>query len=118
MRFVLITISALTLGTGSPTTNAGPASQPATTRPIARIAAGDQLDIVLGELIGEQSERTLVVDQQGKVKLPLLESIRIAGMTVAEAEQWIANAYIREKILTHPVVEIRTPANPSTRPQP
>jgi hypothetical protein len=55
---------------------------------------------------------------QGKLNLPLLDAINVAGMTVSEAETCIADAYIKDNLLAHPIVEITTPAGPSTPPKP
>jgi protein involved in polysaccharide export with SLBB domain len=115
---VLIAISAWCLALWSPAAHAQPTTGPATTRAAVTIAAGDELNVLLGELVGEQSERVVAVDRQGKLKLPLLDAIHVAGMTVSEAETCIANAYITGRILAHPIVEITKRAPSSTQPTP
>lgn len=68
-----------------------------------RIARGDQLSVgVFGEsdLTGGGKK----VDQKGAVLLPLVGEVRIIGLTVAEAQAAIENAYREGRFLRSPQV--------------
>ena len=98
----------------APAPTSAPASAPAGTATAAsasaatssgyRLFARDKIRIAVH---GENDlcvERR--IDGNGCVSLPLLASLRVQGLTVAEAEERIAQAYIREEILVHPHVAL------------
>lgn len=47
------------------------------------------------------------IDGRGQVRVPLLGTTRIAGMTVREAEQFLEKAYVEKRLLRHPMVTVR-----------
>jgi polysaccharide export outer membrane protein len=47
-----------------------------------------------------------IVDRQGKINLIYIGEVRVAGMTIKQAEEFIANEYIRNRILRIPNVRI------------
>jgi polysaccharide biosynthesis/export protein len=69
-----------------------------------RIRAADKLGI----RIFQEDNLSIVprVDAKGTVNLTLIGELRIAGMTVNEAEQAIGNAYIENRLLKNPRVTI------------
>lgn len=46
------------------------------------------------------------IDNNGKIRLPLIGEIKIAGLTVREAEQLLEQKFIADKILRRPLVTI------------
>jgi len=69
-----------------------------------RIATNDTLRVVIFQ--EPDLEITARVDASGMVNQPLLGQIRIAGLTIPEAEQAIARAYQNERYLRNPQVTI------------
>ncbi len=47
------------------------------------------------------------IDGRGQIRVPLLGTIQVAGMTIREAEEFIQNAYIENRLLRNPMVTIR-----------
>jgi len=70
-----------------------------------RIAPGDELDVrVFDE--SDLSERHRV-DSRGDVRLALIGTVTLAGMTVREAEDRIEFLYVENRILRKPMVNVR-----------
>lgn len=77
-----------------------------------RIAPGDELDVrVFDE--PDLSERHRV-DSSGDVRVPLVGTVTLAGMTVREAEERIEILYVEHRILKKPIVNVRV-SNYATR---
>jgi polysaccharide biosynthesis/export protein len=71
-----------------------------------RLASGDRLKIVVfGQ---EQLSGDLIVDGTGEILLPLAGSVRVAGLTVAEAQQLIQERFA-DGVLAQPAVSVRIP---------
>jgi polysaccharide export outer membrane protein len=69
-----------------------------------QIVAGDTLQITIegeADLSGERK-----TDEGGNVFLPLVGSIKLAGLTVDEAKAAIAKKYVDEQMLLHPDVAV------------
>jgi len=47
------------------------------------------------------------IDGKGQIRVPLLGTVKISGMTVRDAEEFIQNSYIDNRLLRHPMVTIR-----------
>ena len=60
--------------------------------------------------IGVQGEPDVTVERQidpgGAVNLPLLGTVKIGGLTIAQAQRAIADSYIKEEIFIHPEVVV------------
>ncbi len=87
---------------GVDTTPAAPSpAVPATAAPAERKARvlrpGDQIEISL-QAIPQPVLLRHVIDEQGRVNLPFIGAIEIAGLSSAEAEKKIETAYIEGKI--------------------
>lgn len=65
----------------------------------------DQIELtVYGEPDLSVAQR---IDSRGQVRVPLLGTLKIAGMTVRQAEQFIQRTYVEKRILRDPMVTIR-----------
>lgn len=82
-----------------------PPAQPLlVTDPAYKLAIGDELSIdVYGESDMSASQR---IDQQGNVRLPLINEVNIAARTVREAESYLEQLYIDKRLLKKPLVTI------------
>jgi protein involved in polysaccharide export with SLBB domain len=47
------------------------------------------------------------IDGHGQIRVPLLGTTKVAGMTIREAEKYLENAYIEKRLLRAPMVTIR-----------
>lgn len=47
------------------------------------------------------------IDGRGQIRVPLIGTTRIAGMTIREAEEYLEKAFIENRILRSPMVTIR-----------
>lgn len=68
-------------------------------------------DVLISVHVREKIDVEDRLDEFGRVTLPYLGSIRIAGMTTSGAEKTIRDAYVREKIFKQDGVEITVMAN-------
>lgn len=80
-------------------------SQSATLRP------GDQVEIRLGgvpaEFVNELTAQ-YQVDDQGNLNLPMISTVRVAGLTISGAQQAIEAKLRAEEIYTNPTIIITT----------
>ena len=82
---------------------AGPAEPPKTVA--YRIAPSDKLSIsIIGE--SDLNAGNKRVDASGNINLALVNDVRVAGLTVAEAQVAVENAYKNGRILRNPQVSI------------
>lgn len=86
-----------------------PASTPAVRRlEEVRLFARDQVKITV------QGEPDVAVERQidpsGEINVPLLGAVKIAGLTIAGAQQAIADRYIHDEIFIHPEVVVTVTA--------
>jgi polysaccharide export outer membrane protein len=72
-----------------------------------RLRSGDTLIIHLRTLQLEQIES--LVDENGDVKLPLIGTVRAAGLTASELENKIQKDYIEKKIFRYLTVHVLVP---------
>src|SRR5207244_1285687 len=70
-----------------------------------RITRADRIAVsVLGE--PELSAGGKRVEAMGTINLPLIQEIRLVGLTIAEAQEAIAKKYREERYLRNPVVSV------------
>lgn len=93
-------------GCTSPT--AGLGTIPAAEHQTYRLAAGDKIRITVPDLQNTDAEFT--VDQTGAVSLPIVKDVKIAGMTLREAELAIEQALITKQVLVRPSVSVQAMA--------
>ena len=111
-----VAMAQATATTPAPATPAG-ADATATTSPVAdvvdyRVGLGDVIGVTV--LNADQFNRKLRVDSLGKVSLPLLGSMQVAGLTPQEIETVIADA-LREKYMNDPQVSVFVEESASLR---
>ena len=73
--------------------------------PNYELTIGDVVEItVFQEADLAASQR---IDNQGQVRLPLLENVTLAGKTVRQAETYLQDQFVERKFLKHPMVTLR-----------
>ena len=102
----LILVAFLGVPSSLPAAEPPPAAPAQTARiPVTyRIRAADKLGI----RIFQEDDLSIIprVDAKGTINLTLIGELRIAGLSVSEAEQAIANAYRENKLLRNPRITI------------
>lgn len=79
------------------------------------IRAGDRLQVTLDPGTLEQDSKlvwNVSVDENGETKLPNIGSVRVAGMTNAEAEKNIVLTSLKRDVFLTPVVEVQVADRP------
>lgn len=89
---------------------AGPsvASDAIATDPAYRFTPGDSIAIT----VHGQADLSTVqrIDDSGFVRFPLLEDVKLAGMSVREAEKHLEETYRKQELLRAPLVNLRVTA--------
>ncbi len=82
-----------------------PSSNPSTDA--TPLAIGDRIDLHMADLTAPGSEKVtpMTIDPQGSIKVPLLGSLKAAGMTPGQVEEAIAGAYRSANIV--PGMEVK-----------
>lgn len=82
-----------------------PSSQP------AALAVGDKLVVTLidPDASNLKTVHEVTIDANGEIRLPQLESIPAAEMTIASLRQTIIDAYVSKDLMKRPVVDIEAP---------
>jgi protein involved in polysaccharide export with SLBB domain len=82
-----------------------PSSNPSTDA--TPLAIGDRIDLHMadGKAPGSEKITTMTIDPQGLIKVPLIGSLKAAGMTPGQVEEAIAGAYRNSNIL--PSMEVK-----------
>jgi polysaccharide export outer membrane protein len=75
-----------------------------------RIQINDTLLIALRSIIPEQPNIELVVDENGEIKLPYINSIKAEGQTTSELETIIRDTYLTQKIYKRMTVNVIVPS--------
>lgn len=70
-----------------------------------QLSVRDQIQLVVYEEPDLSTEQR--IDGRGQVRIPLIGTTRLAGMTVREAEEYLERAYVEQKFLRNPMVSIR-----------
>lgn len=87
--------------------HAEPAASPApetATNPSYRLNSGDRLAV---SVFGEPDLNVQqLIDQSGRIRLPLIGDVQVAGQTVREAETLIENSYREQEMLKSPQVTL------------
>lgn len=104
---VLLALAEAALGQSVPSES--PASSDAAEPPTAdssyRLSVGDEVAItVFGEASLSKSE---LISRTGQVRLPMVGEVKVAGLTVRDAERLIEQTYISEEYLRAPQVSIQ-----------
>jgi protein involved in polysaccharide export with SLBB domain len=70
-----------------------------------KIEPGDKIRIGVLDLQGANGE--YVIDQSGIISLPLIDDVKISGLTLREAEQAIEQVLLDKRILVRPSVTLQ-----------
>jgi protein involved in polysaccharide export with SLBB domain len=70
-----------------------------------KIEPGDKIRITVLDLQGADGEYS--IDQSGIISLPLVEDVKIAGLTLREAERAIEQVLLDRRILVRPTVTLQ-----------
>ena len=84
---------------------------------VERIGPGDLVEVVINDLVGtgiETTKRCRVSDPGGTIAMPLVNGIKVAGLTEAEAQKAVATAYAKAQIISNPQVSLFRVENRST----
>lgn len=74
----------------------------------SRVRAGERLRVTVDELAGPDTEKTIVatVARDGTARLTQIPPVRVAGLTVEQAERAIADAYREARVIDSPTVSV------------
>jgi polysaccharide export outer membrane protein len=101
---LLIQVLCFAIGSAAYAESARPTAKPAEKKGVVyRIRAGDKIAV---NVFQEDLSLTPTVNGRGIVNLSLIQEIRVAGLTVNEAERAIENAYREGRFLRNPQVSI------------
>lgn len=88
----------------SPNNSQAPVERPLATDPSYKLALGDEVEIqVHSEPDISTAER---IDQKGFVRIPYIDKVQLAKMSVREAEQHLETILFEKNILQKPLVKI------------
>lgn len=91
--------------TGCASATGGMSDLPASGLSVARLEPGDKIKVTVADLKGADGE--YAVDQSGAISLPLVDEVKIRGLTMREAEQAIEATLLEKRILVRPDVTIQ-----------
>lgn len=72
-----------------------------------RLAAGDELRVIVPGLTTDLSNPTFLVNDRGEITLPIAGAVPLAGRTVSQAEGEVATLLSQRQILVSPTVSIQ-----------
>jgi polysaccharide export outer membrane protein len=98
--WLLLVATALT-GLANPTFPVAAAATPAN----YQLSIRDQIQLIVYDEPDLSTEQR--IDGRGQVRIPLIGTTRLAGMTVREAEEYLERAYVEQQFLRNPMVSIR-----------
>ncbi len=75
-----------------------------------RLQVNDTLLVALRSITPEQPNIELVVDENGEIKLPYINSIKAEGRTTSELETIIRDTYLMQKIYKRMTVNVIVPS--------
>jgi len=104
MAIVLMAVSAI-FAAGCTSAAAGLNTVPAVETQEYRLVSGDKIRISVPNLQGADGE--YLIDQTGTVSLPLIQEVKVAGLTLREAEGAITKIILDRSILVRPTVTIQ-----------
>jgi protein involved in polysaccharide export with SLBB domain len=70
-----------------------------------KIEPGDKIRVTILDLQGADGEH--LIDQSGIIALPLVDDVKIAGLTLREAERAIEQVLLDKRILVRPTVTLQ-----------
>lgn len=104
ITIILMAVSAI-FAAGCTSAAAGLNTVPAVETQEYRLVSGDKIRISVPDLQGADGE--YLIDQTGTVSLPLVQEVKVAGLTLREAEGAITKVILDRSILVRPTVTIQ-----------
>ncbi|QGY81522.1 polysaccharide export protein [Sphingorhabdus lacus] len=102
---VVAVLAGSSLVSGCASSTNGLAAIPAGDLSVLRLEPGDRIKVQIPDLQGADAE--YAVDQTGVIALPLVEEVKISGLTLREAEKAIEKALLDKRILVRPNVTLQ-----------
>ena len=70
-----------------------------------RLQPGDELLVTIQDVA--QADRSYIIDSGGTISLPLLQEVKVAGLSVREAENRIAEGFRARELLKNPIISVQ-----------
>ena len=70
-----------------------------------RLQPGDELLVTIQDVA--QADRSYIIDSGGTISLPLLQEVKVAGLSVREVENRIAEGFRARELLKNPIISVQ-----------
>ena len=70
-----------------------------------RLQPGDELLVTIQDVA--QADRSYIIDSSGTISLPLLQEVKVAGLSVREVEDRIAEGFRARELLKNPIISVQ-----------
>tara|TARA_R100001129_G_scaffold21461_1_gene13677 strand:+ start:465 stop:1043 length:579 start_codon:yes stop_codon:yes gene_type:complete len=70
-----------------------------------RLQPGDELLVTIQDVA--QADRSYIIDSSGTISLPLLQEVKVAGLSVREVENRIAEGFRARELLKNPIISVQ-----------
>tara|TARA_Y100000758_G_scaffold146090_1_gene103524 strand:- start:2070 stop:2648 length:579 start_codon:yes stop_codon:yes gene_type:complete len=70
-----------------------------------RLQPGDELLVTIQDVA--QADRSYIIDSGGTISLPLLQEVKVAGLSVREVEDRIAEGFRARELLKNPIISVQ-----------
>ena len=70
-----------------------------------RLQPGDELLVTIQDVA--QADRAYIIDSGGTISLPLLQEVKVAGLSVREVENRIAEGFRARELLKNPIISVQ-----------
>lgn len=70
-----------------------------------KLQPGDELLVTIQDVA--QADRSYIIDSGGTISLPLLQEVKVAGLSVREVENRIADGFRARELLKNPIISVQ-----------
>ena len=70
-----------------------------------KLQPGDELLVTIQDVA--QADRSYIIDSGGTISLPLLQEVKVAGLSVREVENRIAEGFRARELLKNPIISVQ-----------
>ena len=70
-----------------------------------RLQPGDELLVTIQDVA--QADRSYIIDSGGTISLPLLQEVKVAGLSMREVENRIAEGFRARELLKNPIISVQ-----------